>query len=535
MRWKILIVTSLAFVALLAVCQPCLGLVQYKKISRESMARIVDGEPDKAIERSLAYLEDHPEDLESFYILAVAYAQKGGIDKSLSYARQAVRLGMPLERFLAGPRDLLEPLTEDAEFKEMAAEHGRQLLHGPMLGCMTDTQATFWVRTHHETAVSVRVWAADVPDEILARAAGTTRADADFTTVLAVDGLEANTLYGYRLSVTNPAESRTGRFRTFPKPGRAAKFEIAFGGGAGYTPEHERIWNAIARKEPLAFLFLGDNVYIDNPTRSAVQRYCYYRRQSQPAYRNLVGRTPIFAVWDDHDFGTDDCWGGPKIDEPAWKVPVWKTFRDNWNNPYYGGGEKQPGCWFDFSIGSVDFFMLDSRCYRDKGRRQGVEVENPSMLGAAQKRWLFDKLAHSKGTFKVLVSQVPWAFGAKPGRGGMDTWEGFAEERNEIFSFLSAHEIEGVILLSADRHRGDVWKIRREGAYPLYEFENSRLTNVHHHKTMPQALFSYNEKCLFGQLSFDTTLGDPEVTYRIVTIDDEVIYAFTIKRSQLSH
>lgn len=36
-------------------------------------------------------------------------------------------------------------------------------------------------------------------------------------------------------------------------------------------------------------------------------------------------------------------------------------------------------------------------------------------------------------------------------------------------------------------------------------------------------------------LAFDTTLADPEVTYRMVTIDDEVACTVTLKKSQLSH
>jgi alkaline phosphatase D len=266
-----------------------------------------------------------------------------------------------------------------------------------------------------------------------------------------------------------------------------------------------------------------------------VQQYCYYRRQSRPEYRTFTASTPIYAIWDDHDFTTDDGWGGPKVDEPAWKIPVWHTFKNNWNNPYYGGGESRPGCWFDFSIADVDFFMLDGRYYRVQGRRQRLDVRNPSMLGSAQKQWLFDKLRRSKATFKVLASPVPWSFGAKPGVGGMDTWEGFKEEREEIFSFLGRHKIGGVILISADRHRSDAWKNEQPDGYPLYEFESSRLTNIHTHGIMPGSLFGYNEKCSFGLLSFDTTQPDPTVTYRIVNIDNEVIHTLQIKRSQLTH
>ena len=72
----------------------------------------------------------------------------------------------------------------------------------------------------------------------------------------------------------------------------------------------------------------------------------------------------IYSIWDDHDFGKNDTSGGIETFSPDWKLPVWKVFKENWNNPYYGGGAKQPGCWFDFSIGDVDFFMTDGRYYR---------------------------------------------------------------------------------------------------------------------------------------------------------------------------
>ncbi|MGB2866357.1 MAG: alkaline phosphatase D family protein, partial [Sedimentisphaerales bacterium] len=211
-----------------------------------------------------------------------------------------------------------------------------------------------------------------------------------------------------------------------------------------------------------------------------------------------------------------------------WKIPVWRTFINNWNNPYYGGGETQPGCWFDFSIGDVDFFMLDSRYYRDK-----PQSENPSMLGAAQKKWLFEKLKSSKATFKVLASPVPWAMGATSG--SRDPWQGYKAEREQIFSFLESNRIDGVILISADRHRSDAWKIERENEYDLYEFESSKLTNIHTHKIMPGALFGYNQKCSFGLLTFDTMKTDPEVTYQIINIDDEVIWKLSLKKSQLTH
>ena len=155
------------------------------------------------------------------------------------------------------------------------------------------------------------------------------------------------------------------------------------------------------------------------------------------------------------------------------------------------------------------------------------------MLGPAQKEWLLEGLKNSQATFKIIASPVPWAYEAKPD--SKDTWNGFREERTEIFNFLAEHKIEGVVLLAADRHRSDAWKIERPNGYPLYEFMCSRITNEHKHPLKPEALFGYNEKQSFGLLNFETTKSDPTLTYEIFSIDDEKVYSLTLKLSDLNH
>ena len=181
---------------------------------------------------------------------------------------------------------------------------------------------------------------------------------------------------------------------------------------------------------------LGDNVYIDTPQVPETQQYCYYRRQSRPEYRHLVSSTAVFAIWDDHDFTTNDAEGGPDIDRPAWKRDVWRTFRQNFVNPAYGGGEERPGCWFSCRMADVDFFLLDGRYYRSR--------KAESMLGQAQKAWLLAALKRSSATFKVICSDVPVTPDVKPG--SKDTWDGFPDERAEIFRCIDENRIRGALL-----------------------------------------------------------------------------------------
>ncbi len=509
---------------------------QYKRVHQELLRMILEGDDTKALKELEKIAAKAPDDMETHFLLAIVHEKQGGLDQAEAHLLKAVKAGLPVGRIIAGPRPFFRTLLGRPKIKKLLEPLMQKPIHGPMLGTVTDKSARFWVRTDRPALFSIMVSRSRQGKKVMRSKVVKTSAESDFTAVVQVDGLEADTVYYYDAYIDYGYLDRGFKavegqqFRTHPKTGSKSKYTIAFGGGAGYVPHHEYAWNTVGKFKPRALLLLGDNIYSDDPKSPAMQKYCYYRRQSRAEFRKLVARTPVYAIWDDHDFATNDSSGGPDIESPTWKRQVWQVFKQNWVNPYYGGGESQPGCWFDFYIGDVHFIMTDGRYYRTEPKK--TPVQERSMLGPAQKKWLFQTIKNSKGTFKILVSGVPWTPGTKGG--SQDTWDGFAKERKEIFDFLSANKVEGVVLLSADRHRSDAWKIPRAGGYDLYEFESSRLTNQHVHKTMPKALFSYNGHS-FGLIDIDTTLSDPELTYRIATIQGKIVYTLTLKRSQLLH
>lgn len=503
-----------------------------KRRGQRQMLEVVRGRPEEAARYAEELLAEDPSDQESLFNLAIALAQVGHLDRAFEVVRLAEEAGLPFERFLAGPRDLLQPLSDYEPFRREAARRDIRLLHGPMLGSVTARGAKLWVRTAQEAEVQVVAAEGELGAFRPGVRSQPARSDAgeDFTAVLALGGLLPGTTYRYDVLVDGRPELGPAYpvFATAPERGDPVRFEVGFGGGAGYVPRNERMWNTISSRKLQAFLFLGDNVYIDLPEHlNGLHHYTYYRRQSGREFRHLVARTAIYAIWDDHDSATDDVWLGPYVERPPWKLPSLQHFRRNWVNPGYGS-DQWPGTWFEFAIGEVDFFMLDGRFYRTN-----PFADSPTMLGPHQKQWLLGRLKQSTATFKVLVSPVPWSFGTKGD--AVDTWNGFRQERDEIFGFLSRNRVEGVFLLSADRHRSDARRIDRQAGYPLYEFESSRLTNEAVHDLVPGALFGYNEKQSFGLLTFDMTSPDPSVTFRIVSIDDETVGEITIKRSELSH
>lgn len=423
-----------------------------------------------------------------------------------------------------------EPLGKDAgirdiferdDFKNLVSKHNLKLFGGPMLGDLSDVGGSVWLRTAAPAKVEVLIG-----DEV--KASGRTTKAGDLATTLRLEGLLPQTAYAYDITVDGErvfgGEKKRPRFRTFPSRGAKAAFEVCFGGGARYNHAKERIWDTIAARNPAAFLWLGDNLYIDDPKSRTRQRTYYYRRQLRPEFRRLVARSAQYSIWDDHDFGANDVSGGIAVDKPDWKIPVWRVFKENWVNPAYGGGEEHPGCWYSFNIGDVDFFMTDGRYYRDFKKEK-------TMLGEVQKRWLLDSLKASKATFRVIASGTLWTEHAD--KGGADSWWGVKKEREEILSLIDRGNIGGVILLSADRHRTDVYQIHRPDGYTLYEFETSKLTNDHTHGIKKEALFSYNKGNYFGSLSFDLNAEDPVMTFRCITIEGKEVYALSLKRSAL--
>ncbi|MFC2139816.1 alkaline phosphatase D family protein [Bacteroidota bacterium] len=501
----------------------------YKRRGQRAMLELVKGNVDDAEEYCLGLLEKDPDDLEAMFNLAVAYAHQNKIKESMQMVEESISKGLPFARYLVGPRDILKPLTESAEFKDYALDYDIDIIHGPMVGKVTDNSASFWVRTANECKVQVRASSSSKMHMANLSDIKKSSAKSDYTAIVTMEGLKPNMVYFYEVLINGKvAGNDIPSFSTYPAKGDEKKLTVVFGGGAGYIPENERVWTIIKKHRPLACLWMGDNVYINMPEDpNGVHYYTYYRRQSRPEFRKLVASTSNYAIWDDHDAATDDVWLGPYKDKPAWKLPLLDVFKQNWINPFCGT-EEWPGTYYNFTIGDVEIFMLDGRFYRTN-----PFADNPTMLGPNQKAWLLDALKKSTAEFKVIASPVPWSFESKVG--AKDTWNGFQQERGEIFDFLAENKIDGVFLIAADRHRSDAWKIERENGYPLYEFMSSRLTNAHFHPLEEGAMFGYNEKQSFGKLIFDTKKSDPSVTYEIYNIDNEKQYSFTLTKSMLSH
>ncbi len=147
-------------------------------------------------------------------------------------------------------------------------------------------------------------------------------------------------------------------------------------------------------------LMLGYNVYIDDPEDVEVTGdYCYSRRHSRAEWKKLISKTSMHAIYDDHDFGLDDCIPGSLVDHPAWKKKALQNFTRNWNNPEMGAGEQNPGCWQFFALGKVEVLILVVPI-------TGIFPLN-SCLGRSKKNGSRINLKHPRPLLKLLLPLFP--------------------------------------------------------------------------------------------------------------------------------
>lgn len=346
-----------------------------------------------------------------------------------------------------------------------------RLMQGPMLGAITPTEISVWIRTSGPYGCALEV--DQDPDFSRPKQSDlvTTSKNNDYCAVLRVSGLKPNTLYYYRIIVNAKPDKylahRAPYFcRTAPAENTSAHFRTAFGSCARFQQDRKQaIWEVISDWDPDLFFWLGDNIYGDTLDPDILAEE-YRRQRDLPFMQMFLARVPQLAIWDDHDYGINNSSHKNPIKEEA--LDVFKLY---WPNPSYGLPDA-PGVFFNYSYGGVDFFFLDNRYYRDPNSMP--DGPDKTHLGKAQKQWLKNELLSSKAPFKMLVSGGGWT--KAKGMGG-DSWASYIHERNEIFNFIRDNEIKGVVLVSGDTHIGELNAIpwSEHGGYDFYDLVSSPL------------------------------------------------------------
>ena len=433
----------------------------------------------------------------------------------------------------ARPDATFADLARDAEVQRLCAEAGVTHFGGPMLGAIRPDGAAVWLRTLRPAKVEVRV-TVDGQEKTFGPVESTEQTD--LTAVVAVTGLKPDTRYPYRVLGGRQADAVPRRGRSSPRRPWPAKARIAFGScfhrwGLG----NQRQAEAICKREPTALLVYGDIAVQDRDNHLGLHRADYLLRDFHPAWQRIAASVPVYATWDDHDYFNNDKWGLPKGYTEKDRQGVWEVFRYAWNNPSYGFNDERRGVFLRTRVGPCDVIMVDHRYFRTARRwrqRPGRQFPRPAADAVAGKpvarlqgavhhpllRHDVERLREQRQGFLGRIRSQGARADLQPDREAPDPRRAVDLGRPARGAGVPHPASLGLQFLRVRAGQPGRPRRRSAGHDPKWDAQ----------------LFGVAGKYAFGEFSFDATLSDPEVVFRLVHESGEVLYELKLTRSQLT-
>ncbi len=337
-----------------------------------------------------------------------------------------------------------------------------------------------------------------------------------------------------------------------PKPatGGAPLTRVLFGSCANQD-QPLPIFDAMSARKPELLVLLGDNIYCDlqrgREVTPEVIREKYATLAALPGWQKLRASCPLVATWDDHDYGLNDA----GVEWPL-KVESQRQFHDFLGTPPDSPLRKQEGVYSAHTFGPegsrVQVILLDLRYFRTALkygspariapygmiRKPYVPQTDPeaTMLGAAQWAWLEAQLKQP-AEVRLIGSSVQCLADDHP----FEKWGNMPAERNKFFRVLRDTKANGVVILSGDRHLGELSIDTGVIGYPLYDLTASGFNQANEKWREPEpnrrrvACLPYGQH--FGEV--DITWGaDPTITLSLRDIGGEVVLRHTVPVSLLT-
>jgi alkaline phosphatase D len=350
------------------------------------------------------------------------------------------------------------------------------ITHGPLLGDLTSDSVRIWIRA--DAPEKVEIVLQDLKNEATPSHHYTviTTEENDFTARFHAKNLKPNTKYTYTI---NGVEHDDWWFKTRPLQDETVR--IAFGSCANEKEGSSKVWNRMNADKIDALVLLGDTPYIDT-TDLTVQRKRYKAFSGVPAFASLLAHTPLYATWDDHDFGRNDTDGN--LEGKEFSRQAFSEYRPN---PSIG--ENNQGIYTKFKQGPVEIFLLDARWFA----RTETSHNIPTLLGKQQWNWLERALKASTSPYKILASGMIFNGATRPGK--TDHWGAYPTEYLRLLSIIKRNNISGVILVSGDVHWSRVIKHNTTDTigYDVHEFITSPI-----HEKLIVAADAYHEGLVFS-------------------------------------
>lgn len=405
------------------------------------------------------------------------------------------------------------------------------ITHGPFVGHLTSNSATIWARCASPGVYRLNARGRGTGSGLASSTMLATPCN-DLCIVWHVTGLQPHQKYVYEIAYHSQDKplliGEDFFFVTPPADNAPAVTRLALGSCALEDAGSAAVWRRMKALDPHAIVLLGDTPYIDC-TELDAQRTRYRDFAAVPDFTRLLRNRPLYATWDDHDFGIDDTDG-----RLTGKENSRRAFIEYHSNPSYG--ERREGIYTKFRHAGVEVFLLDTRYFAGTEPSPVAEGQ-PTLLGAGQWEWLRRELRASSAPFKLLASGMIWNGAVRPGK--PDHWDSYPHERDALFRFIGAERISGVVLVGGDIHRTRVLRHDTTGlaGYPLTELVTSPIHDlVSAAANAPHAALIYDsgEPHSFLLVTVDTTANPPTLLAQFQNAAGRELYALTLDAAILS-
>jgi alkaline phosphatase D len=226
------------------------------------------------------------------------------------------------------------------------------------------------------------------------------------------------------------------------------------------------VWDSILKFQPQLWVWLGDNIYGDTDDMVVLAER-WAEQKKNPGYSRLRDACSVEGIWDDHDYGRNDAGA-----DYEWKKESKRLILDFLDEPTDSPRRGQSGIYASRLFGPegrrVCLILLDVRTHRAAPRIGG------DILGEEQWAWLEKTLGASTAQVHIICSGSQ----ILPSEHRHEKWSDYAESRDRLFKLIAATQSDGVILLSGDRHFGEISRLENPwGGSTLHELTTSGLTH----------------------------------------------------------
>ncbi len=324
-----------------------------------------------------------------------------------------------------------------------------------MQGATSDTEAQFVVAVPRQEKVQVELLS-EKPSKVLLKTLGSAIEFKHSQWKLIqfrFSQLIPGASYGLRLKgeVGNWVDER--RFSTFPRNPKSLRLAVVSCARDDLKGINE-IWKALSNDKPQLVLMIGDNTYADIGVQGVVSSMTAARlwdrhmeTRNKLAFFRGQDLRPVFATWDDHDYGQNN--GGRDFKLKKESAKVFSAFFPMLlkTNNFSSG----PGVAKQLTVGEQNFVLFDNRSFRAPAEAQ----QNKVHFGAQQIQW---------ATSRMKKTHLNWLVSGDQFFGGYHPFESFEGQHKKAFqNFLQKIKSLQVptVFISGDRHMSEVMKISK--------------------------------------------------------------------------